>query len=103
MDAINSFINNGGTLIQFCGHAHSDYTFTTPWLNFCLTCGKFESVDTSASGYQAITGYDGTLSSPSRTVGDATEQAWNVVIIRPLARKVNVIRFGAGDDREYTF
>lgn len=103
VSAIEAFIQNGGTLIQFFGHAHADYAFTSPWLAIGTTCGKFEQVDTTGEGYQAITGYTGSLVSPARTQGTATEQAWDIVVIRPNAKKVNTIRFGAGDDREFTY
>lgn len=35
--------------------------------------------------------------------GNATEQAWDVVVIRPTSRKINLIRFGAGVDREFSY
>lgn len=103
VSAINSFISNGGTLIQFFGHAHADYAFESPWLAIGTTCGKFEQADTSSSGYQGITGNTGSIVSPARTTGDTTEQAWDIVIVRPSAKKVNCVRFGAGSDREFSF
>lgn len=100
---LQNFINGGGTIIQVCGHSHADYAFTAPWLTVFSTCGKFESVDVTADGFTCITGYEGELVSPERVEGTATEDSWSVVVVRPQARKINFVRFGAGEDREFTF
>lgn len=102
-NVLTSFVQNGGTIIQLFGHAHADYAFTTPWLSIASTCGKFEHVDVATTPWQSIEGYTGSIVSPTRTQGTATEQAWDVVIIRPTARKINLVRFGAGDNREFDF
>lgn len=104
-NAISTFISSGGKFIQLFGHSHCDYAFTEPWLSIASTCGKFEQTDVNSDSIRAITGYDTTygLVSPSRTEGDATEQAWDVVVIRPISKKINIIRFGAGLDREFNY
>lgn len=104
-NAISTFISNGGKFIQLFGHSHCDYAFTSPWLSIASTCGKFEQEDINSESIRAITGYETTygLVSPSRTEGNATEQAWDVVVIRPTSRKINLIRFGAGVDREFSY
>lgn len=102
--AIQTFVNNGGTVIQVCGHSHADYSFNSPWLCVFSNCQKLEKADLSGKEYQKITGYDSYgLVAPDRTVGTYTEDSWNVVVLRPKTRKVNFVRFGAGEDREYTF
>jgi hypothetical protein len=102
--ALQSFVNNGGTVIQLCGHSHADYSFDTPWLCVFSNCQKLEKADLSGSGYQAITGYDDYgLVAPDRTAGTATEDSWSVVVLRLNSRKINFVRFGAGNDREYSF
>lgn len=102
-DIITNFISSGGTLIQLFGHSHADYSFTTPWLSIASTCSKFESIDVTTNSMSAITGYVDGIVSPVRTEGTETEQAWDVVIVRPTSRKINLVRFGAGSDREYNF
>lgn len=103
--ALEGFVNGGGTLIQLCGHSHADYSFSTPWLAIFSTCQKFYQADVTGSGYQQITDYNTSegITSPARTLGTASEDAWNVVVIKPLSKVVNVIRFGAGNDRTYSF
>lgn len=100
---INLFIENGGTIIQLFGHSHADYAFTTPWLSIASTCCKFEQADITTTQYQAIIGYDGQIVAPTRTQGDVTEQAFDIVVIRPISRKINLVRFGSGSDREFTY
>lgn len=102
--AIQAFVTNGGTIIQLCGHSHADYSFTTPWLCVFSNCQKFEKADLSGEGYTKITGYDSLgIVAPDRVEGTASEDSWNVVVLRPRARKINFVRFGAGNDREYDF
>ena len=101
--ALQSFVNSGGKLIQLCGHCHADYSFTSPWLAITNTCTKCEQCDTTTSGMSKITGYDSYgLASPAREYGTVTEDAWTVCVIRPESGKVDMIRFGAGEDRSYT-
>lgn len=103
-DALQAFVTGGGTLIQLQGHNHVDVSFATPWLAIASCCQKFSNPDTSSAGYQAITGYDASgIVSPTRTADTVTADCWDVVIVRPVSRKINFVRFGAGSDREYSF
>ena len=36
---------------------------------------------------------------PKRTLGNATEDCFDVVVVRPGSKKINLVRFGAGEDR----
>jgi hypothetical protein len=100
---LTAFVNNGGTLIQFCGHSHADYHFITPWLTIFSCCQKTSHEDTSSGNFTKITGYEGSIVSPERTLGTVSEDCWTVVIIKPLSRTVECIRFGAGNDRSFTY
>lgn len=101
--AVQAFVNNGGTVIQLCGHSHADYAFDTPWLTVFSCCNKCQQVDVEGEGYAVITGYTEAPYAPERVVGTVSEDCWSIGILRPTARKLNLIRFGAGEDREYTF
>lgn len=101
--ALTNFVHNGGTLIQLCGHSHADYYYTDPWLTIFNTCQKFSQSDLTTSQYQSITGYVGSMISPERIAGTATEDAWNIVIVKPRSKTIDVVRFGAGADRTFTF
>lgn len=101
--ALTAFVNNGGKLIQICGHAHADYYFASPWLAITHGCQKLESVDTNTSGFQAITGYVGDIVSPSRVRRTATEDLWSVFVVKPVSGTVAQIRFGAGINRYWHY
>lgn len=102
-EQINNFITHGGTLIQLFGHSHADYNFSTPWLSIASNCGKFEQSNLDTDEYRAIIGYDGSIDAPVRVQGTDTEQSFSVVVVRPSIKKINLVRFGAGLDREFEY
>ena len=85
----------------FNGHSHFDCEFTAPFndttnpfLAYSLCCNKFQNGtpdDTWPS--QAVR--------PERVLGTVTEDCFDIVVIRPKSGKVNMVRFGAGLDKEY--
>ena len=85
----------------FYGHVHYDCEFTapftqehTPYLAFAQNAHKCYNHDVSESWpEQAVL--------PTRTVQSADEDCFDVVVIRPYSQKVNLVRFGAGVDREF--
>jgi len=104
--AIQSFVNGGGTLIQLCGHSHADYYFNDPWPTIFSCCQKFEQVDTTAGGFLDISGNVGGnagIVAPARALSTATEDLWNVCVLKPLSKEIDFIRFGAGVDRYFHF
>jgi hypothetical protein len=103
MTALQAFVSEGGTLIQLCGHSHADYHFVTPWLSVFSNCAKFDQADVTSDGLSQVTGYEGEILTPERVAGTASEDCWTVVVVRPQARKINFVRFGAGVDREFSF
>ena len=96
-DAIVAYKNSGKDIIQFYGHSHCDAAFTSPYLSIGTNCTKFENTN----GDQSL--WPTGATKPTRTLGNATEDCWDMVIIRPASKKVNCVRFGAGSDREYSF
>jgi hypothetical protein len=103
---IEAFINNGGTLIQICGHSHADYYFNDPWFTVFSGCQKMEQPDTTAGNYLDISGNIGGnagIVAPSRTMGTVTEDLWNVCVLKPISKELDFIRFGAGVDRYFHY
>lgn len=89
---------NTGTIISmFSGHNHVDAAFTSPYLSIMTNCQRFEN----ENGNPALWASGATK--PSRQLGTASEDCWNVVVIRPQSRKINMVRFGAGEDREFSY
>ena len=84
-------------IILFSGHNHYDASFVDPFLSFTINCQKFENENGDPSLW--ATG----AVKPTRTVGDYTEDCFDVVIVRPISKKINRVRFGAGEDQEYLY
>jgi len=85
----------------FYGHVHYDCEFTAPFsdenpiLAFAQNankCYNHERKDTWPA--QAVL--------PKRALGVAEEDCFDIVVIRPTSQKVNLVRFGAGVDREFS-
>lgn len=96
-NAVQSFINGGGNYIAtIYGHSHVDYSNSTPWLEIAIGSAKPHNMtpgDTYPTGSV----------NPNREKGTYTEDLWDVLIIQPNSRKIKTIRFGAGNNREWTY
>lgn len=101
-NALRTFVNNGGTIVEVTGHSHIDVAFVQPWLSVMNTCQKFETADITSENYQKITGYID-INNPSREAGAYTEDAWTACILKPNSGEFDCIRFGAGYDRYFHY
>lgn len=90
-------INSDKFIMLFSGHNHYDASFIEPFLSFTMNCQKFELTNGDASLWA-----EGAVK-PTRVVGEASEDCFDIVVVRPTSKKINRIRFGAGDDQEYTY
>ena len=94
VETVNNFIANGGTYIAtISGHIHRDYSHSKPFLEFSVAAQKCQNIE--AKKGKAI--------APERKLNTASEDLWDVLVIRPQSRKINTVRFGAGDDREWSY
>lgn len=94
VDTVNRFIANGGTYIAtISGHIHRDYSHSKPFLEFSVAAQKCQNIE--AKKGKAI--------APERKLNTSSEDLWDVLVIRPQSRKINTVRFGAGDDREWSY
>ena len=94
ISALDSYAASKDVIAILCGHNHVDDKFTSPYNGFTFNCEKFENENGNPSLWPS-----GAVK-PSRTLGTATEDCWTVVIIRPESSKINLVRFGAGNDYE---
>ena len=84
----------------FYGHVHYDCEFTAPFtednpiLAFAQNANKCYNHDRGE-------GWPDQAVLPERKVDSADEDCFDVVVIRPQSGKVNLVRFGAGVDREF--
>lgn len=100
--AIQDFIDGGGNYIcTLYGHNHADWSAETPWLEVCFNSQKctYVSDENEYPESEIMPG----LHHPKRVAGTATEDSWSIVIVQPKSRKVKAIRFGAGEDREFSY
>ena len=98
-NVIQGFINSGGDFIgTFYGHSHLDWSTATPWLDISFCCGKLHNGSVTPDLENMPNAV-----APDRVIGTATEDCWSVVLILPESRKIKVIRFGAGNDAEYSY
>ena len=94
---IQTFIDNGGDYIAtIYGHTHGDWSATSPWLEIAFACQKCENYNVTIPNMPGVEWV-------TRTAGTYTEDSWNVLLILPQSRKIKVIRFGAGSDREFSY
>lgn len=111
LSAINTWLgaDNSHSMISFMGHSHADYHFTEPWLNIAINCQKTEpSITEDYVVTQEMKDADtdkGVVGAKHwhNVIGTYKEDCWDICVIRPASRKVNMIRFGVGEDREFTF
>ena len=90
--AFNSFITRGGTILGFIhGHNHAEQLNTELGFSIisigCTKCEDFK--DRKPEGSYT---YD-------RQMRTATQDLWDVLIVKPKENKLEFIRFGAGEDR----
>lgn len=92
--------NSESFRMLFFGHVHYDcefsapFTETNPYLAFAQRCNKCYQQNFGESWpSQAVLA--------ERKVGTASEDCFDVVVIRPQSQRVNLVRFGGGVDREF--
>ena len=94
VETVNDFIANGGSYIATVyGHIHRDLSRKEPFLEFSVGAEKCQNREAKKGGAIA----------PERKLNTASEDLWDVLVIRPQSRKINTVRFGAGADREWSY
>lgn len=98
-----NFISDGGVVIGLIhGHAHADWLIDNGYFYECsIDCNVYEDISSDiipSSSYAPSHSIHN-----ARAKGTYTQDLFDYVIIKPLERKVNLIRFGAGDDREWSY
>ena len=89
------FSNSSSKLIScFNGHYHCDYNYKQDGINNISVTNALCSVDN-------FTGENGVK--PNKTKGTYTEIAFDIVTVQKNSKTIKITRFGAGDDRSFTF
>lgn len=100
--AVESFIANGGICAGlFHGHTHWDYigqySQTNGFKEVSTGCGRMQS------GYPSGSYIPEGATAQSREANTVTQELWDIIVIKPESRSVNMIRFGAGNNRNFTY
>lgn len=94
---------NGTTICFLCGHTHEDISIEKATdENGVLLIGVTGDLYYDASGTK-YTFEDGEGATVTRNIGTIYEQAFDVVQIDTVAKKVYCTRIGAGIDREFSY
>ena len=97
VSAIQNYETSTKHLIAlFYGHVHADGVFTSPFLSIATSCQKFENYSLDSRWAEGYT-------KPTRTRFTASEDCWDVVVIKPISKTISITRFGAGNDREVSY
>lgn len=94
---------SGTSICYLCGHTHEDMSIAkaddaNQILLVCTTGDLYK--DASGAHYTFVDGQGNTI---TREVGTIYEQAFDVIQIDPVAKKVYCTRIGAGLDREFSY
>ena len=104
LTVISNFILNGGVVVGFfCGHTHMDFmAVNSIGIHEVQTgCQNMNQSPTAGSYSYSDGAYTPTV--PARSRGTVSQELWDIVVISPIARKVTMIRFGAGNDRAFSY
>lgn len=101
--AITNWINDGNTFVSIMGHSHADFNFTSPFLEIAVNCAKCDTSITADETTAAGGDWPEGAKRWRRVLGTVIEDSWDAVVIRPISRKIDTVRFGAGEDRTFTY
>lgn len=80
-------------IAMFYGHCHQDNVWADPFVCIGTCCNKGSAINGSTSAWAE----DAVM--PDRNANDETADLWDVVLIKPTAKVIEMVRFGAGADR----
>lgn len=102
---LRTFVSGGGEVVCIYGHSHADFDFQEPWLDIAVYCNKLyryeDIIITSETAGDWLLPVGSKIW--ARQMGTYKEDTWDVAVIKPQSKTVNMIRFGAGEDRTFTY
>lgn len=82
----------GNILAYIHGHTHADYIYTERAFPITsIGCAKCEDMTDKKP--------PGSVTQPRR-LGSVSQELWDVLIVKPIARRIEFVRFGAGSNRQ---
>ncbi len=86
---VQALLQHEGPIVELCAETPSDAEQKAWPTIFCSQQRCMRKKDS--------------LDAPQRKAGTETEDCWDVVVVRPRSGKIDLVRFGAGEDRAYDF
>ena len=101
LNALSAFTSGGGTVLAYIyGHVHWDnyYNDTSNGVKY-ISCTCDLPVQENVQQYAPIWG---SAVAPARTIGTATEYAFDVYVVNKNTGAIKTFRYGAGSDRTFS-
>lgn len=95
--------SEGNTMISIIGHSHADFDHTSPFLEIAVNCEKCDTAITADETVGSGSDWPEGSKRWRRVRGEVIEDSWDAVVIRPISRKIDTVRFGAGEDRSFIY
>lgn len=104
LDALSNFKENGGIVIGFFnGHTHADFMAQNSIGIHEVQTGTQNMNQSGTFGQSSYSDGVYTPNVPVREKDSTLQDLWDVLIVKPLSKTVKIIRFGAGEDREFSY
>lgn len=104
LDALSKFKESGGIVIGFFnGHTHADFMTQNSIGIHEVQTGTQNMNQSGTFGQSSYSDGVYTPNVPVRKKDSTLQDLWDVLIIKPLSKTVKIIRFGAGEDREFSY
>lgn len=104
LDALSKFKESGGIVIGFFnGHTHADFMTQNSIGIHEVQTGTQNMNQSGTFGQSSYSDGVYTPNVPVRKKDSTLQDLWDVLIVKPLSQTVKIIRFGAGEDREFSY
>ena len=104
LDALSKFKESGGIVIGFFnGHTHADFMTQNSIGIHEVQTGTQNMNQSEMFGQSSYSDGVYTPNVPIRKKDSISQDLWDVLIVKPLSKTVKIIRFGAGEDREFSY
>lgn len=104
LDALSKFKERGGIVIGFFnGHTHADFMTQNSIGIHEVQTGTQNMNQSGTFGQSSYSDGVYTPNVPVRKKDSTLQDLWDVLIVKPLSKTVKIIRFGAGEDREFSY
>lgn len=96
--SVKDIILNAGdkVIAMLYGHCHQDNVWSYPFCSIGTCCNKGQVIN---GGTQYLSRYSEDSYMPMKALNSHTSDLWDVVLVKPTSKVIEMVRFGAGADR----